>query len=32
MVDLPELAAGTSFSPATRRALLEDLGRPPAEA
>lgn len=32
MVDLPELAAGTSFSPATRRALLEDLGRPPTEA
>jgi len=32
VVDLPELAAGTSLGPATRRALLEDLGRPPVEA
>ncbi|WP_243322385.1 DUF3501 family protein [Geothrix sp. SG200] len=32
LVDLPELAVGTPLSPATRRALLEDLGRLPAEA
>lgn len=31
-VDLPELQAEATLSPATRRALLEDLGRPPAEA
>jgi len=27
VADLPELSAGTSLSPATQRALLEDLGR-----
>ncbi|WP_243295238.1 DUF3501 family protein [Geothrix mesophila] len=32
VVDLPELAAGTPLSPATQRALLEDLGRLPAGA
>ena len=31
-VDLPGLAANTALGPATQRALLEDLGRPPAEA